>query len=121
MRERAQALAEFAIVTPLLVLLLLGAFDVGTLVLERFIAQGAAQTVADLAAAGFLEDDPRITGTAEDGCPGGSWDLTYDDPLVSVEMTCPHLSPTSLLPDAFTVAASAVSREEVTPSDTPAP
>jgi len=107
-RGRGQAVVEFAIVTPILLLLLLGAFDVGTLMLEREVAQGGAQTIADLAASGILEDDPLILSEVARCCADADWSITYDGPLVLASLTCAHASPTTLMPDTFVATATAV-------------
>lgn len=106
-RQVGQALAEFALITPLALAGLLGAADLGTAGLELAVLQGAAQTVADLSAQGLPADDQRIQDELlRCGCTLGY--VMDDSPRVVVELSRHHVTFTTLLPDHLEATASAV-------------
>lgn len=116
--RQGQALAEFALILPLALMLALGAADVATMTLEHFVALNAAESVASMGAVGVLEDDPLMVEEAARGCREGTWALEYTPPLVTASLTCPHASLSSLLPSSFTVTATAV---QDVPEESPMP
>lgn len=97
---------EFALVTPLMVLLFIGALDAGLMILSAMRWQGSAQVVADLVArdanGDAVKDELRRSGCDSEPV------ILRDDPVVTVRLDCPYRSITTILPATVRVVASAV-------------
>lgn len=105
-----QALVEMAIGLAIMLPLAVVAADLGIYALHTAIAQGAAESAAEMVAQGIPTDDPRVTETlARADCPVVPVVVT-DDPVVWLSLSCPYVSLTSTLGDV-NVEASAVMRE----------
>lgn len=96
---RGQALAEFALVAPLMFGLLLGIVDVGLTTWKVVTWQQQAGTAASLLAAGapiYDHVDDACTPTWED-----------DGVVLNVTLTCSFPSVTTVLPGTYVVSATA--------------
>ena len=122
---RGQALVEFAIITPILLMLILGGAGVGLLLLNRMELQHAAQEAATSGAiaggcSGALGVVPRILGSEPD-------DKACEEVGQIVEVTLSRRSATIVplvpLPEFVTVTARALVRPEpsASPSASPEP
>jgi len=121
-RDRGSATVEFALVLPLVLVVVLGLVQVGLVVRDRLLVEAAARAGARAAA---IQDDPAaIAGAAWDAAPGldaargqlgvlragGRGDLvtvhvTYDDPF-----RVPFIA--WLLGSGVTLSADAGARQE---------
>lgn len=113
---KGQALVEFAIVTPVMLLIILGGVSVGLLLLNRTELQHAAQEAAVSGAmeggcAGALGVVPQILGYEPDE---KSCDETGQIVEVTLTNEVSRISPLPL-PDSITVSARAMLRESPAP------
>ena len=84
--ERGQTLVEFAMVFPILVAMLVGAFDLGRVVLANDLAASAAREAARFA---VVHGGSKLTV-----CPVGPHDSTEVTPPAP-SSSCPHPSPST--------------------------
>lgn len=97
--EAAQALSEFALVLPLLLLILVGIIDVGTTSWRLLVWQQNANTSAELVAKGEAAIVPADCDTPV---------VTDDGLTIALQMSCTWASATTLLPGEYEVSATAV-------------
>lgn len=84
--ERGQTLVEFAMIFPILVLMLVGAFDLGRVVLANDLAASAAREAARFA---VVHGGSKLTA-----CPVGPHDTAEVTPPAA-SPACPHPSPST--------------------------
>ncbi len=107
---------ELALITPVLVLLMLGAYDVGLLTLQRIVWQGSAQVVADLMARDLPQSDGQVTAElARSDCAFGPV-VERAGLVLTVRLDCPYTSLTSLMPSSIRITASSVVMPEASES-----
>jgi len=85
-----QALVEFALVAPILMVMLLGVLGAGLYFLSAGQQQAATVTLAQFVAQ-HPADDPTSFADAVTPCPGGAT-IAIDEHLVSVTIDCPSLA-----------------------------
>lgn len=128
---KGQALVEFALITPILLVLMLGGLSVGLLVLDRIVLTHAAQEAAVWGAShagdcsGALARVPQVLGRQPDSKVCDRFGQVIE---VTLSDDRPVLAPLVPLPTSVTVTARAMVREETpsasptsTPSPSPAP
>lgn len=122
MNRRGQALVEFALIAPALMLLLLGIIGVGMLYTAQLAQQAATNTLAAWAG----DNDPDGFGDyAATVTPCDDAAASYAPGLVVVTVKCPSVAGQLLpgwLPDTITTTATSyVATAEPTPEPSPSP
>lgn len=119
---KGQALVELALVTPLILILILGGAGVGFLLLERMVLTHTAQEVAIWAAqnecAGALGRVPQILGHEPDV---KTCDVQGQMVEVFLRDAAPIVVPLVPLPTSVEVSARALIRDSPAPSPSASP
>ena len=82
--ERGQSLVEFALILPVMILLLVGTFDIGHVVWTNDALSNAAREAARYAI---------VHGSGNETCPMGPAPIELEAPIPPASADCPYPSP----------------------------
>jgi hypothetical protein len=115
--ERGAALVEFAVVLPLLVVLLFGIMEAGWLFAQQVELRNATREGARLAVVDYGDAPTIITETcarADLSSPGTTFSITINTDSITVDAVKPYSSLTGFIPafSALTITSSTEMRTE---------